>query len=264
MTSAVPFEDLATADLYVDCVYEGGTVGNAGDDPLNRLLPVGNQGGFRFEGSVRGGTLRMVVLHTTGEDRHWPDSIDLATGTVTYFGDNKTPGQALHSTSKEGNELLSVLFKRAHTDAASRAQVPPIFIFRKATKGRDVIFRGLGAPGSPSAAPGEDLVALWRVANRKRFQNYRATFTLFNEPLIRWEWIVDIGNGETLTERCLASLASVGGLRRIRGVDRRADRHPVASRTDTDRSRREGDPGADPPLLQHRAKGLSADMRSSP
>ena len=38
------FEDLSSTDLYVDAVYEGGRRGNAGDDPLNALLNVSNQG----------------------------------------------------------------------------------------------------------------------------------------------------------------------------------------------------------------------------
>jgi hypothetical protein len=45
----VEFTQLASADLVVDRIYRGGTAGNAGDDPLARLLPVGNQGGFRTE-----------------------------------------------------------------------------------------------------------------------------------------------------------------------------------------------------------------------
>lgn len=43
----VPFADLPTAALVVDQLYAGGTAGTLADDPLARLLPVGNQGGFR-------------------------------------------------------------------------------------------------------------------------------------------------------------------------------------------------------------------------
>ena len=38
------FSDLPQADLCVDAAYEGGRVGNAGDDRLPRLLIVSNQG----------------------------------------------------------------------------------------------------------------------------------------------------------------------------------------------------------------------------
>ena len=43
----IPFDQLADADLYVDAIYEGGTAGTFGDDPISRLLPCGNRGGFR-------------------------------------------------------------------------------------------------------------------------------------------------------------------------------------------------------------------------
>jgi len=45
------FSQLETSDLIVDRVYEGGSQGHAGDDPLSKLLPVGNQAGFRYAGS---------------------------------------------------------------------------------------------------------------------------------------------------------------------------------------------------------------------
>ena len=47
MPRILPFSALSAADLVVDAVYEGGTAGNTGDDPLSKLLRVGNQGGFR-------------------------------------------------------------------------------------------------------------------------------------------------------------------------------------------------------------------------
>jgi hypothetical protein len=49
----VEFNQLAGSDLVVDRVYRGGIAGNAGDDPLSKLLPVGNQGGFRTLGSPK-------------------------------------------------------------------------------------------------------------------------------------------------------------------------------------------------------------------
>src|ERR1700680_1054640 len=51
-TRTFRFADLSGTDLYVDAVYEGGRKGNAGDDPLNALLNVSNQGGVRYRGSL--------------------------------------------------------------------------------------------------------------------------------------------------------------------------------------------------------------------
>jgi hypothetical protein len=42
-TPAVSFDDLTDADLLLERVYRGGTAGNTADDPLARLLPVGNR-----------------------------------------------------------------------------------------------------------------------------------------------------------------------------------------------------------------------------
>lgn len=191
MAQTVPFTDLGSADLYVDRTYEGGVTGNVADDPLQRLLPVGNQGGFRYKGSPAAGDVRLVVLYTSGEDPEWPDSLDPFTGTFTYFGDNKAPGRELHDTQRRGNLILQQIFELAHGDEASRSSVPPVLVFAKGGKGRDVVFRGLAAPGGPAIPPGDDLVALWRTRAGRRFQNYRATFTILDESTVPRSWIID-------------------------------------------------------------------------
>lgn len=82
--ASVPFADLTTADLLLDRVYAGGTRGNAGDDAIGGLLPVGNQGGFRFSGSVVKQTVRLVVLYTSGAEVDWPDHMS----SVALFDDD--------------------------------------------------------------------------------------------------------------------------------------------------------------------------------
>ena len=95
MTSAaplVPFEQLATADLTVERVYRGGAAGNWADDPPAQLLPVGNQGGFRANGSPADNEVKLAVLFTSGAEPDWPDLLDVYTGSFTYYGDNRSPG----------------------------------------------------------------------------------------------------------------------------------------------------------------------------
>lgn len=147
------FNQLASTDLQVDAVYEGGRAGNAGDDPLGKLLPVGNQGGFRFAGSVRDDDLRLVVLYTSGSDPDWPDALDVETGLFTYFGDNRSPGKELHDTSRGGNAILRRCFDRLHA-GPTRDTIPPFLIFNKASPagGRDVRFLGIAAPGAENVA----------------------------------------------------------------------------------------------------------------
>ena len=91
MTRIIPFEELPTADLIVDAVYESSADGQIGGESVSRLLPgTGNMGGFRVSG--RADNRNWVVLFTTGEDPDWPDVLDTNTGRFDYFGDNKTPG----------------------------------------------------------------------------------------------------------------------------------------------------------------------------
>lgn len=172
--------DLAFADLNVDTIYEGGKSGNIGDDPLGKLLPVGNAGGFRFVGSPSKGTVTAVALFTSTTDPDWPDTLDLAAGTFTYYGDNKAPGRALHDTPRKGNLFLRDVFELAAAGESGRAKVPPTFLFSRADFGHDMRFRGLLVPGARSSHMDEDLVAVWRSRDGERFQNYRATWTVLD------------------------------------------------------------------------------------
>lgn len=197
----VPFAALATADLVLDRVYAGGTRGHAGDDAIGRLLPVGNQGGFRFNGSVASRTVKLVVLYTSGAEVDWPDHIDPTTGDFTYYGDNRRPGKDLHDTPRSGNELLRQMFAASRADAIERQEVPPIFLFERVS-GRDVRFRGLLAPGSPRLTSDEELVAIWRTTRQLRFQNYRSHFTVLKTPRISRAWIDEILAGDPLGPAC--------------------------------------------------------------
>ncbi len=190
LPQGVPFAELATADLVVEQTYLSGTAGNAADDPLARLLPVGNQGGFRYAGSPAKGTVRLVVLYTSGVNEDWPDVLDIASGTFTYYGDNRKPGSELHETPRQGNRILRSVFSQIAAGPGGRAAVPPFLLFeRAATTGRAVRFRGLLAPGSPNTPPDQQLVAIWRSRDGERFQNYRALFTVLDEPVIPRRWI---------------------------------------------------------------------------
>jgi hypothetical protein len=196
--SHVAFAALASADLVVDRLYAGGTKGNSGDDPISKLIRgVGNQGGFRYAGSPAKGTVRLVVLYTSGDDVDWPDHLDVQTGTFTYYGDNKRPGQELHETPRSGNALLRDAFKASHGAPDERATVPPFFLFEKAgTSGRSVRFRGLLAPGGPAVTSDEELAAIWRATGGKRFQNYRSYFTVLDHNLIPRSWIQQLLEGQ--------------------------------------------------------------------
>jgi hypothetical protein len=196
------FAELDRADLVVDATYQGGSLGHAGDDPLGRLLPVGNQGGFRYSGSPRQGRTKLTVLYTSGADPDWPDRLDRETGRFTYFGDNKTPGRELHETRRGGNHLLMRTFERIHAAPPQRDLVSPFLVFGKGPDGRDVTFLGLAAPGARDVTPRDDLVAVWKTLEEQRFQNYRAVFTVLDVPVVSREWIDAILAGDPLGAHC--------------------------------------------------------------
>jgi len=194
--NVVPFAELTGADLRLDCVYEGGTKGNAADDVIGKLLPVGNQGGFRVRGSIAQGKVSLIVLYTSGIERDWPDILDPTTGDFTYYGDNRTAGADLHETPRRGNQLLRVIFAASRGSLTDRQAVPPVFLFQN-VGGRNVAFCGLLAPGSPRLSGDEELVALWRTTGNRRFQNYRAHFTVLQN-----QWCQEAGS----TKSCPALL----------------------------------------------------------
>jgi len=194
----VPFEAILNSDLIVDAVYEGSSDGKLAGEPISNLLPGGgNMGGFRMAG--KGQDKQFVVLFTTGEDKDWPDRIDLNTGQFTYYGDNKTPGHELHDTHKGGNLVLRRVFELIHSTPAQRALTPPFLIFTKsptAKSSRAVQFKGLAVPGFSGMSATEDLVAVWKTTRGQRFQNYRSVFTILDVPVVPRSWLQTLISSE--------------------------------------------------------------------
>jgi hypothetical protein len=196
------WDELAGADLVVDACYRGGRQGNAGDNPLNRLVGVSNSGGFRILGKVE--APRLIVLTSSMSDPDWPDEVDHESGTFVYFGDNKSPGTQLHDTRRWGNRLLQQVFTAAHAGRAGRASVPPILVFSNTGTWRDVLFRGLAVPGAEGLSQIDDLVAIWKTKDGQRFQNYRAVFTILNSSVVKRAWLEAINAGTILGPQCPA------------------------------------------------------------
>lgn len=199
MAQEFKFEDLMHADLIVDAAYRGGIAGDAGDDPISKLLKCSIRGGFRYLGSVKNLALKLVVLYSGLSDPDWPDLLDIETGQFTYFGDNKTPGRQLHQTPRYGNVILRDCFENAHK--GQRNKVPPFFVFTKGDQSRDVVFKGLAVPGAPGLST-DDLVATWKSVRGERFQNYKAIFTILDAATIPRAWLDDVINGNPLSPNC--------------------------------------------------------------
>jgi len=233
------FAELSTAPLVVDAIYSGGTAKNVADDPVSKLIPVGNSGGIRFKGSQT--SPRLVALLTSGDDPDWPDHLDRETGVLTYFGDNKTAGRELHDTSRGGNVVLRNLFDRANGGNGGRGLVPPILIFRKAGTGRDHQFLGLAVPGTNTTDFSNDLTGIWRSRGGLRYQNYRAYFTILDESVLPRDWLNAVAKGDPHSVEAPISLRSwrKGGVARAllapRTFDHRTRRDQVPqSKVDQD------------------------------
>lgn len=196
------YKELNSVDLMVDAIYEGGGKAVRLGDPISKLLPgSGNLGGFRIAGI--GPHKKFVVLFTTGEDKDWPDVIDLNTGQFTYFGDNKVPGRVIRTTKPGGNLLLERVFECLHSLPARRAEIPPFFVFSKCPtpgSGRSVQFKGLAVPGFPGVTANDDLVAVWKTSANQRFQNYRSVFTILDCATVSRKWIFDLAAGQPQSE----------------------------------------------------------------
>jgi hypothetical protein len=143
--------------------------------------------------------LAFVAIYTSGKDIDWPDDFDPATGTFTYFGDNKKPGHELHDTDKGGNWLLRDISEGLASGGLSRADVPPLLVFTHAGARQDVEFIGLAVPGVRGAPIEDCLVALWRSTDGQPFQNYRVQMTILDAGSISREWINDLKAGRSLT-----------------------------------------------------------------
>lgn len=197
------FDQCASSDLLLDATYESDrTRTDFGGDPIARLMGAGNQGGFRFSGPTE--SPNLVVLFTTLDEADWPDHLDLENGLFVYYGDNRKPGYELHdrSAGRGGNLILRNAFEKAHSGHDGRTHVPPFFIFSRGSKGRDAVFRGLAVPGAVHLDPSSDLVAIWKSVDGKRFQNYRATFTILDVNKIPRTWLDELQQSRRQGDHC--------------------------------------------------------------
>jgi hypothetical protein len=228
------FEDLGECDLQIDAQYAGGSKSNAADDPIDRLVSVGNQGGFRYLGSPKSKNVKLCVLYSELSDPDWPDELNLESGTFVYYGDNKRLRE-LHATPRRGNLILRDAFEDLHH--GHRSSIPPFLIFTKGEKGRDIIFRGLAVPGALGIPQTEDLVAIWKTKAGNRFQNYRAIFTILDVASVSRAWLNEIKRGEWLSKN-----APEPWVKWVKGGATKALQAPAVSRL---RSRAEQLPKAD-------------------
>lgn len=115
--TAYTFEELANAPLLVDCVYQSGFSPTTAREVLSRLMGCGNLGGFRPVSRMDpyGKTQKLpayVVLVMSTREPEWPDFLDVETGILHYYGDNRQAGITIDGTP--GNKLLERIFVLLH------------------------------------------------------------------------------------------------------------------------------------------------------
>lgn len=179
----VPYEALEESDFFVDCVYKAGSQPNLAGEVISRLIPGStNLGGFRkiFNQRYKGKDKKIayVVLYTSLCELAWPDYLDVETGILRYYGDNRKAGRPLLETPGKGNLLLQRVFRQLHS--GDRSEIPPFLIFKREGTGRDMRFLGLAVPGASNLSPDRELKANWNTINGDRFQNYEAYFTILD------------------------------------------------------------------------------------
>ncbi len=182
------FEELnEDTPLIIDAIYGSGSNKNSGDDPLAKMLKVGNQGGFRKRKMESGDDFAYILLVTTGMELEWPDFLDRQTGIFRYYGDNRKYGRELLDTKAGGNKTLQTVFEQLKTEDG-RSHIPPFLLFESTGKGRDMKFLGLAVPGTKVMSEEKELVAFWKTINGNRFQNYEAHFTVIDTDVPR-DWL---------------------------------------------------------------------------
>ncbi len=187
------FQDLKKSDLFVDAVYESNGAKNLNGDVLSKLMSVGTQGGFRKVNVKGQKRTAYIVLESTNKHPDWLDRIDYDAGIIQYYGDNREPGRELHNSKLGGNKALKDIFEKLQS--GNREDIPPLFYF-ETENGRNRRFVGLLVPGSDKIKSEELLIAIWRMKNGERYQNYKATFTILDCARISRLWLNDLLTGD--------------------------------------------------------------------
>lgn len=190
----IKYDDLKNSDLIKGRIYRGGSTTLSDLFKIEGFKKsVGNASGFEpalieKDGKTRGGEYAFVVLLDTGNKNEWPNKYDNTTKILTYYGDNKEPGNDIHNTKKGGNKFLFDVFEKSYKNKEDRMSIPPIFIFKAKGEGGGREFIGLGVPG----VVGESKDDCLKRDNRNGVDNYVAKFTVLNTENISREWLKDL------------------------------------------------------------------------
>ena len=191
--------------LRIDALYRNTNDWNKPEDEFNKFFRfsdgkgINNTSGFRpkSRSDIKSTEIldcAFCVLVTNLGEHEWPDELNPETGQFTYYGDNRKPGTAIDSTQVGGNRFLQKIFENVHSQ--TRSLIQPILCFEVVRNqvGTYMKFLGIAAPGAQGLSATEDLVAVWKIREGQRFQNYRSIFTI-KEEVVKKEWLEDLVSG---------------------------------------------------------------------
>jgi Restriction endonuclease AspBHI N-terminal/Restriction endonuclease len=192
--------------LRIDALYRNTNNWNSEEDQFNKFFRfsdgkgINNTSGFRPKSRSDIKSTEIIncafcVLVTNLGEHEWPDQLDSESGLFTYYGDNRKPGTALDDTQVGGNKFLQKIFSNLHLQ--QRRHVQPILCFEvvKSDNKTFMKFLGLAVPGAQGLSAVDDLVAVWKLSEDQRFQNYRSIFTILQEEIISKNWLEDLVSG---------------------------------------------------------------------
>jgi len=193
--------------LRVDALYRNTNNRKKDEDEFNKFFwfndnkGINNVSGFRpkSRSDIKSNDIldcAFCILVTNLGENEWPDELNPETGQFTYYGDNREPGKSINSTSVGGNKFLESVFEKLHFQSKSDIQPTLCFQVQKDKDNKSYMrFIGLAAPGAQGLSSSDDLVAVWKIRDNLRFQNYRSIFTILKVEIISKSWLDDLVKG---------------------------------------------------------------------
>lgn len=183
------FTELAEAPLVPNAIYKGGQNKTVADDPITKLLGVGNAGGIRTKKSENGDIAYIVIISNSTNKNQYPNDFEEDTNLLTYYGDQFRENLNALDTKPKGNLNLKNLFELVHSSSYSYLQPYPVLYFEKVpNSGRDYVFKGVAYP----FVKNKNLNEVCKLSRQNNIENYIFKFTVDRITNISREWINDL------------------------------------------------------------------------
>lgn len=183
------FTELTEAPLIPNAIYKGGQSKTIADDPISKLLNVGNAGGIRTKKSEDGNVAYIVIISNSSSNAKYPNVFNESESILEYYGDQYVKDLDPLKTKANGNLRLKELFELVYSTTYSYSQPYPIFYFEKVqNSGRDHIFKGIAYP----FVENRELSDICKIVKYNDINNYIFKLTVGRVDEISRKWITDL------------------------------------------------------------------------